>query len=364
MNDLNIQIGKIVELIKEPVKVGKFYDLTEHKIEIDTPSGFKPVKSIILKNARTAEVKFDTGIIYVANNHIFITPDGTCMAEHLSEGDKVIHKDGVATVESVYVVELDETFYDLEVDSDEHIYFTADGLLHHNTGKTQTVEDTLDAQGLTDGNGYFKLTGSASPFGIYEMLYKNRKGIILFDDCDGALADQDGRNLIKAATDTKKLRKMAWSKKNSNLYDPTTGPPKKKGTKDKEIDIDNVDDEGDEEESMTRTDMIPSYFNFEGRIIFISNLPINKLDPDGALRTRAFIIAINPTKEEIFDRMGQIINSIKLEAGTLSEAERQEVLDVIKTSKKSEVSLRTLVRALNLASSGASNWKQLVKLYG
>jgi hypothetical protein len=218
------------------------------------------------------------------------------------------------------------------------------------TGKTQTIEDTLSEHGLSDGSGYFKITGSASPIGIYTALYKNRDGIVLFDDCDGALDSQDGRNIIKAATDTKKKRKIAWGKKSSNLYDPDSRP-------DAGDDSEDGDDGFDD-------DKIPSWFEFTGRVIFISNLPINKLDPDGALRTRAFLISIDPTPEEIFGRMEEILNDIKLEAGSLSAKERQKVLDVVKTSKRAkDASLRTLVRALNLASSGAPNWEKLVQLY-
>lgn len=212
------------------------------------------------------------------------------------------------------------------------------------TGKTQTVEDTLAEHGLSDGNGFFKITGSASPIGMYSALYKNRNGIILFDDCDGALESQDGRNIIKAATDTKKIRKIAWSKKSSGMYDPDSREEPA---------------EGEEED-----DDLPKYFDFKGRVIFISNLPLNKLDPDGALRTRAFIISIDPTPEEIFDRMGEILNDIKVEGGSLSAKERQNVLAVVKTSRRAkDASLRTLVRALNLAASGAPNWERLCELY-
>ena len=212
------------------------------------------------------------------------------------------------------------------------------------TGKTQTVEDTLEEAGLRDGDGYFKNTGTASAVGIYSLLFKHRKDIILFDDSDGALADQDARNLIKAATDTKKIRKLVWNKKSSNMFDP---------------DVEDVDDLEEDD------DRIPKHFNFEGRIIFISNLPLNKLDPDKALRTRAFVISINPTPDEIIERMEEILFKIPLEDGlSLSKKERVEVLDTVKGGKrKEEISLRTLVRALNLAASGAGNWQQLVKLY-
>lgn len=212
------------------------------------------------------------------------------------------------------------------------------------TGKTQTVEKVLHAHGLSDGNGYFKNTGTASAIGIYTLLYKHKDGILLFDDSDGALSDMDARNLIKAATDTKKHRKLVWNKKSAGMFNP---------------------EDEDAEEYAEDPDKIPKHFEFSGRIIFISNLPLSKLDPDGALRTRAFVINIDPTDEELYDHMEKILHDIKLEEGLhLSNEEREHVLMVVKKSKrKGDVSLRKLVRALNLAASGAPNWEKLVELY-
>ena len=212
------------------------------------------------------------------------------------------------------------------------------------TGKTTVVEKALANAGLTDGHGYFKNTGSASPAGIYTLLYHHRNDIILFDDCDGALSDTDSRNLIKAATDTKKSRKLVWNKKSSFIFNP---------------DEDDADQYEDDET------MAPKFFNFEGRVIFISNLPLNKLDPDGALRTRAFVINVDPTNDELIEHMGNILHTIQMEDGlNLSKEEKENVLSVVKQSKnKADISLRKLVRSLNLAASGAPNWEQLVKLY-
>lgn len=211
-------------------------------------------------------------------------------------------------------------------------------------GKTQTVEDVLAQSGLKDGKGYFKNTGAASAAGIYLLMYHHRNDIIVFDDSDGALGDQDARNLIKAATDTKPTRKLVWNKKAPFIFDPEETHP-----------------------AVYKNDltMAPKYFNFKGRIIFISNLPLDKLDPDGAIRTRAFIINVSPTQEEIFQYMEKILMNIKIEGGvTMTKQQRLEVLDVIKKSKRKEdASLRTLVRALNLAASGAPNWPLLVRLY-
>ena len=213
------------------------------------------------------------------------------------------------------------------------------------TGKTETVEATLHANGLSDGKGYYKITGSASAAGMYTELYHHRNDLILFDDSDGALGDQDSRNIVKAATDTKKIRKLSWAKKSSFIYDPET--------------LMFPDMHEDD------TTMAPKFFNFTGRVIFITNLTLDKLDPDGALRSRSFIININPSEDELFEHMGRILNKIRLEDGLfLSDEERLHVLEVVKQSKrKGEVSLRKLVRALNLAASGIANWEILCKLY-
>lgn len=217
------------------------------------------------------------------------------------------------------------------------------------TGKTQTVEDMLHDAGKTDGDGYFKITGSATPTGIYRILYTHRKDIILFDDSDSALNDQEGRNLFKAASDTKKVRKVSWMKGGKNFVDPA--------------DFD--EESGDE-------DVLPRYFDFTGKIIFISNMPLAKLDPDGALRTRGFVMNVDPTNEEIYDFMMKIVDKIPLDVNyPLSKDARMEVVDVLKARKITEKSanLRSLVRGLNvragIESQGGSEeeWRRFVKMF-
>lgn len=222
-------------------------------------------------------------------------------------------------------------------------------------GKTQTVEDELSKAGLTDGNGYFKNTGSASPVGIYGSLYDNKDGIVLFDDCDSALADQEGRNLIKSATDTKKIRKVAWNKKSSSII--------------RLSDFEQMVDEADGERPTTKdgSPLYPNSFEFTGRVIFISNLPLNKLDPDGALRTRGYIIEIDPTDAELIDYMAKIAPLIKLENGTVLPQEKiDEVVEQIRNStNKSDISLRKLVRALNIKAELGDDpdCEEIIKLY-
>lgn len=329
----------------EELEIGNMYKISNIKIE--TPDGFKPTVGFIKKKGFQAFVEFESGIKHEClSNHMYIADSGEVhYVYNMLPGDKILTKGGSTDiVKNVAVTEDEMIAYDLSVDSLDQIFVTADGIQSHNTGKTQTVERVLESHGLQDGDGYFKNTGSASAAGVYTLLYHHRKDIILFDDSDGALADIDARNLIKAATDTKKRRKMVWNKKSSFIFDPATEDP-----------------EAYEDDLA----MAPKYFDFEGRIIFISNLPLNKLDPDGALRTRAFVINVNPTDDEMFDYMGNILHDIKLEDGLkLSKTEKEHVLEIVKSSKrKSGVSIRKLVRALNLAASGAANWEKLVELY-
>jgi hypothetical protein len=216
------------------------------------------------------------------------------------------------------------------------------------TGKTQTVEDMLHQAGKRDGEGYFKITGSATPTGIYRILYTHRREIVLFDDSDSALNDQEGRNLFKAAADTKKVRKISWMKGGKNFVDPN-----------------DFDEDADD-------DTLPRSFEFTGKIIFISNLALNKLDPDGALQTRGYVLNVDPTNEEIYTFMYKIADKIPLDVDyPLNQQARLEVIDVLKSRKIAEkkANLRSLVRALNtragieLQGGSKEEWSKFVKMY-
>lgn len=196
-------------------------------------------------------------------------------------------------------------------------------------GKTHTVEKVLGEVGLRDGNGYFKNTGTASAAGIYSLLFKYKDKVVLFDDSDDALKDQESRNMFKAATDTKKVRKLVWNKMGKNVVDP-----------DEDMTDDEILDQG----------LIPRFFEFTGKIIFISNLKLDKLDPDGAIRTRAFMIEIDPTDAEIYDFMEMIVDKIPLDGDLyLDSATRKHTVDLLRKGKsKQTANLRKLSRALNM----------------
>lgn len=206
-------------------------------------------------------------------------------------------------------------------------------------GKTHTVEEVLGELGLKDGDGYFKNTGTASPAGLYTLLFRYKDGVVLFDDSDDALKDQEARNILKAATDTKKVRKLVWNKRGSNVVDP--------------------DDERSDEEILDAGE-IPRYFEFTGKVIFISNLNMDKLDPDGAIRTRAYMIDINPTDEEVYDYMEEICDKVPLQSGlSLSHDERLKVIKILREgTSKQTANLRKLSRGLSMYAAGGANLKE------
>lgn len=328
LNFSSIQV--LATMLHSHMETGVFYDISDLNMQIETRDGMKPIKSFVTKDGIKTNLTFSDGsTIGCSTSHLFITPEGKKFCRDLKVGDCVNSRTGTVVITDIIDTEEHNIFYDIEVDSAEHTFFTANGIEHHNTGKTQNVEDELAAVGKTDGNGYIKITGSASTAGIYRLMFQNRKNIMLFDDSDGALGDQDSRNLFKAASDTKKIRKISWQKGGGSYVDP-----------------EDYDYDAEEEQ-----DKLPRSFEFTGKIIFISNLSLSKLDPDGALRTRGFVLNIDPTDEELVTFMYKICTKIPLEVNyKLSPEDRKHVVDLIAKKKLApkSINLRMLVRGLNI----------------
>jgi hypothetical protein len=205
------------------------------------------------------------------------------------------------------------------------------------TGKTYTVTNALDKAKVE----YNVVTGSASTSGIVKELYKYNNGIIVFDDCDSVFDDQESRNIFKAALDTKKSRTVSYKKQNPAFYDPdkVTSP--------------------EQLEAYEAEGRIPNTFEFTGRIIFISNLKKEKLDPDGAIRSRSLIIDVSPDDMTIMERMRVMLKDI--EPVEMPLKEKQEVFEYIKNSKN--VSMRTFVKAAKFKQSGIKNWQRILQRY-
>ena len=210
------------------------------------------------------------------------------------------------------------------------------------TGKTYNVERALRDEGLVEDDDYVLVSGAASVIMMYKKFFQYRNGTLVFDDCDAVFRDENGRNLMKAALDTKKIRKISYLKKTKAVYDP----------KDFEM-----DPEG--EFNMQEAGIVPNTFEFAGRVIFISNLPKDKADPDGAIRSRSILIDVNPDDATLMERMKKLLPH--LEPTDMPMKDKEEIFEFMKQAK--DVSMRTFVKAAGFKMAGLSNWKRMAERY-
>ena len=208
------------------------------------------------------------------------------------------------------------------------------------TGKTYNVERALKDEGLVEDQDYVLVSGAASVIMMYKKFYQYRTGTLVFDDCDAVFRDENGRNLMKAALDTKKVRKISYLKKTKAVYDPRDVDP-------------------EEEFNLLEAGVVPNSFEFSGRVIFISNLPKDKADPDGAIRSRSILIDVNPDDATLMERMKKLLPH--LEPVDMPMKEKEEIYEFMKQAK--DVSMRTFVKAAGFKMAGLPNWKRMAERY-
>ena len=173
-------------------------------------------------------------------------------------------------------------------------------------------------------------------------MFQYRNKVLVFDDCDAVFRDENGRNILKAALDTKKIRRISYLKKSGLVFDP----------KDFEM-----DPEG--EFNMIENGMVPAYFDFAGRVIFISNLAKDKADPDGAIRSRSILIDVNPDDVTLMERIKTLLPY--LEPKDMPMKDKEEIYEFMK--KANDVSMRTFVKAAGFKVAGLPNWERMSKRY-
>lgn len=187
-------------------------------------------------------------------------------------------------------------------------------------GKTHTVTDTLDSLGYREGCDYHLVKGYTSARALYETLYDNNRLLTVFDDCDSALESNVSASILKAALDTAPVRRINWLVKKAS----TNGK-------------------------------YPLKFDFEGRIIFVTNKLVHELD--GPLRTRSMIVDLQMTQAEILDWMEHSLpnfNCNTMEDKKVAMAFIRRVSPNIR-----ELSLRTLLMVLNIMKAHPTDWTDL-----
>ena len=204
-------------------------------------------------------------------------------------------------------------------------------------GKTYTVTKTLESAGYKDISDladfqvgsvintrkcFTMVKGFSTAKGLYRTLFENNKSIIVFDDCDAVLKDPAALNLLKGALDSYGKRIISW---NADMRDED----------------------------------LPRSFNFEGRVIFISNMDQDKIDQ--AIRSRSMMIDLSMTTDQKIDRMEHIADSPEF-LPEYDRAIKQDALALIREVKDeaSEISLRTLISVSKIRASN-KDWKDLAR---
>lgn len=210
------------------------------------------------------------------------------------------------------------------------------------TGKTYSVERALKDEGLVEDDDYIIVSGAVSVIMMYKKMFQYRNKVLVFDDCDSVFRDETGRNILKAALDTKKVRRISYLKKSSLVFDPK-----------------DYENDPEAEWNAVEGGMIPAYFEFSGRVVFISNLAKDKADPDGAIRSRSILIDVNPDDVTLMERIRLLLPH--LEPRDMPLADKMEVFEFMKKAK--DVSMRTFVKAAGFKSLGMKNWARMAERY-
>lgn len=77
-------------------------------------------------------------------------------------------------------------------------------------GKSHTIESTLEEFG--GAINVIVVKGRITPFSVFQVLAENcgENDVVVFDDADSCFQETAALNLLKAATDTKKVRRISW----------------------------------------------------------------------------------------------------------------------------------------------------------
>jgi len=210
-------------------------------------------------------------------------------------------------------------------------------------GKSFGVENIIEKNSLFD-----KLRGSVSRFGIekgaasaiglYKLLYRyaDANNVLVLDDCDSVLYDELSLNLLKAALDSSKKRRISWNTESSAL----------------------------------RREGIPESFEFKGSVIFITNLKFDKVrgkikDHLDAIMSRCHYLdlTMNSTRERLL-RCRQVVKDGMLEEYGFSEVEQNEIVDFVDDNKDRmrEISLRMVGKIADLRKTKSDKWQRMAEI--
>lgn len=212
-------------------------------------------------------------------------------------------------------------------------------------GKSYGVEKVLNSYSLIDDlagtrSRYQVVKGAMTPVGLYCKLYeyRHRGSVLVFDDCDGIFFDDLALNILKAALDSRKKRQIFWQTDSKML---------------------------------SRED-IPNDFEFEGAVIFITNIDFDHIrnkrlqDHLQALRSRCHFLDLTiHTAHEKMLRINDLVkNGDMLKDRELPKGMAEQILEFVHQHKDDfpELSLRTVLKVADIAKSFPANWEKMARV--
>ena len=211
-------------------------------------------------------------------------------------------------------------------------------------GKSYGVERQMEKASTFDRIAgkrvrYEVVKGAMTALGLYAQLFKfsDKKNVLVFDDCDSVFMDDLALNILKAALDSGKNRRICWNSDSRLLRD-----------------------EG-----------IPNSFTFNGSAIFITNLKFENLkskklqDHLEALQSRCHFLdlTINNDRDKML-RIKQVHRDNDLFADyNFAKGEADEIMNFMweHRSRLREISLRMCLKIADLVKISPSNWKSLTE---
>ena len=201
-------------------------------------------------------------------------------------------------------------------------------------GVEQVLEEAKVASKLMNSNErYGVVKGASSAIGLYKTLYEyaERGSVLVLDDCDTVLYDETSLNLLKAALDSGKKRKLSW------LSDS----------------------------ALLRREGIPDSFEFKGSVIFITNLKFEatrgKLKEHlNAILSRCHYLDLTmDTMRDKMLRCKQIVADGMLNEYNFQENEVEEIMQFIddNQTRLRELSLRMVTKIADLRKMNKDKWQ-------
>ena len=212
-------------------------------------------------------------------------------------------------------------------------------------GKSYGVEQVLKAHD-PEGNNTTTVKGFVRATGLYKVLYQNRLPgqVLVFDDADSIFFDDITLNLLKGVCDSTDVRRVSWLAETRM-----------------------VDEESAE--------LMPRSFEFEGTIIFITNLDFDLLIEKGhklaphleAMVSRAHYIDLAmKTKRDYLVRIAQVVKLGMLKDNGYNQTAEDEVLAFINANvdRMRELSLRMVLKvaAVRKVRMGGAGWERMARV--